>query len=53
MFFEDSTNSDRYCQQFLDPFIGHLNEDGIGREYFQGTPLAPVWRFCAMYSVNT
>jgi hypothetical protein len=35
IFFEDTINSDRYCQLILYPFFGHLNEDDNARRYLQ------------------
>jgi hypothetical protein len=35
LFFDDTVNSERYCEMILYPFIGHLNEDEIARGCFQ------------------
>lgn len=35
IFFKDPVNSECYCELFLYPFIGHLNEDSIDHGCFQ------------------
>jgi hypothetical protein len=35
IFFDDTINLESHCETFLNPFIGHLNEDEIAHGYFQ------------------
>jgi hypothetical protein len=35
IFFEDTTNSDRYYQLISHPLLGHLNEGDTIRQYLQ------------------
>jgi hypothetical protein len=35
IFLDDTTNSERYYEAVLNPFIAYLNEDEIARGYFQ------------------
>jgi hypothetical protein len=49
VFFDDTINSERYCEVILFPFIGHSNQDKIACSYSSSAVLLLVspWHCCA------